>query len=117
VAKIEAKETRLDEQYSEALRDQIELADPTNPLHDLEASTRREAIYAGQELLKQARWLRDKMVRLVDDLERNGVYAHPNSLGEVQGNGLGVDLACALFSERKKALANIQRVGEKEVAS
>ena len=77
-----------------------------NP-HDSQVRVARQNVRrARQNVIDNARTLRDQMDRLISGLEDSDRFI-VNSLGEVQGRGPEVDRWCALLEERREVLAQL----------
>ncbi len=62
----------------------------------------REVARVHELLVTTASSLADRMTRLAERLERDGVVASVNELGEVQGLGANVDRLCALLDATRR---------------
>lgn len=62
------------------------------------ANVERELERVHQVLFEHSRRLAEQMSRVAARLEAEGVDAHVNPLGEVQGAALDIDRACALLT-------------------
>jgi hypothetical protein len=72
---------------------------------------------AHERLSEQLLALRDKVERVLVRLRREGTEASVNGLGEVQGLGLDVDRACALYEAAKRTknvVTHALAIGRKE---
>ncbi len=62
------------------------------------AGVERELEYTHRVLSEHVRRLAEQMARVAARLEADGVDAHVNQLGEVQGTALDIDRACAVLT-------------------
>ncbi|WP_394849666.1 hypothetical protein LZC95_19715 [Pendulispora brunnea] len=68
----------------------------------LAVESNHEVLYA------RVRTLARQMTKLAADLEEFGLEAVVNRLGEVQGQGVSVDLSCATFVAAREALSHFK---------
>lgn len=69
----------------------------------------KEAAWAGEQLARDMRQLGTRLVRMADMIDRKGVDAIVNDLGEIQAEGAIVNALCGRFS----ALRHAARDGRK----
>jgi len=79
------------------------------------ADAEREVVQIHATLVRQARYLADRMAMLADRLEHEGVDRSVNELGEVQGLGADVDRSCALLHAARRTRDLVRRVVETTV--
>ena len=74
------------------------------------AGVERELEYTHRVLSEHVRRLAEHVARVAARLEAEGVDAHVNPLGEVQGAALDIDRACAVLTATRASLDAMRAV-------
>jgi hypothetical protein len=77
----------------------------------------READHIAGRLASQAEYCKNKLERLIENLQANGRKANINSLGELQMSGLELDRLCGELGVAVKDLNRLEAVAARSEES